>query len=451
MMPHIFRKKLNMTMIIAGLVCSLWGCTRPGEKAGEKTTEAVTYTETTMTEAVVEENVPATTEEQHDIKKLTVTATGDWALGPIQTHGYAGSFHEYYDNYGEGYFIQNFKELFEEDDFTLINLECALTNEPFYPEANPDKEFFIVGKLEYSGIMASSGVEGCSLGNNHSKDVGTTGLADTEAACDSVGVKWAVDDSTAIYETDDGYTIGFVSSLLTGPVERENYIRNGIEEFKEKDVDLIIACCHWGEEKQYYPTDYQQRLAHEFVDMGADLIVGNHPHVVQGIEYYNGKVICYSLGNFCFGASHHPYDMETMVFQQTFTYVDGELKPALEAHIIPARVSSDRGNNDFQPVYLEDEEKSDFIERVNTYSEPYSPVSFDSEGNMRIGYGDEGFYNPVTGDVMSDDGSNVSEDGTVIMEDEETESDESLDEAGGADETDSSDEADETVETESTD
>ena len=404
------KKRIISTFISIEIMCSISGCTIPGkEKKENNVTEKEISTEV-VTEAVTEttEEIPTTTEVQHDIRTLTITATGDCALGPIQTHGYGGSFHEYYDNYGEGYFLQNFKELFEADDFTLVNLECALTDRPFYPESNPDKEFFIVGRPEYAGILSSAGVEGCSLGNNHSKDVGTAGLEDTEAACDSAGIKWAVDDVSAIYETEDGYTIGFASSLLTGPVERENYIRNAIQQFNEQDVDIIVACCHWGEEKEYYPTDYQKRLAHEFVDLGADLIIGNHPHVVQGVEYYNGKVICYSLGNFCFGASHHPYDMEDMVFQQTFTFVDGELRATLDAHIIPVRVSTDASNNDFQPVYLEGEEKSSFIERVNTYSEACGNVEFDENGKLLVDYGD----------VMSDDGSNASEDGTVIYEDD---------------------------------
>ena len=108
----------------------------------------------------------------------------------------------------------------------------------------------------------------------------------------------------------------------------------------------------------------------------------NHPHVVQGVECYNGKIICYSLGNFCFGASHHPYDMETMVYQQTFTFIDGELQPYIDASVIPARVSSTTEFNDFQPVYLEGEEKSAMLERINTYCEPYGYARFDEDGKL---------------------------------------------------------------------
>ncbi|MBQ9608116.1 MAG: CapA family protein [Lachnospiraceae bacterium] len=382
-------------MFFLGILLIATGCSR--RKHEEKNEDNVTVAET-ESEAVIEPDAESgyinetadtaeddsisTTERQPDVRTITITATGDCALGPIQTHGYGGSFHAYYDDYGEDYFLEDFKELFENDDFTLVNLECTLTDRAVYVDEESDKEFYIVGRPEYAGILTSSGVEGCSLGNNHTRDVGVEGLEDTEASCDAVGLLWAFNSVTAIYETEDGYKIGFVSSHVSGSVDRENFIRNGIEELKQADVDIIIACCHWGEEKEYYPTDYQIKLAHEFVDLGADLIIGNHPHVVQGVECYNGKVICYSFGNFCFGASHFPFDFNSMVYQQTFTFVDGELQPYIDASVIPICVSSTTETNDFHPVYLNGERKADMLERINTYCEPYGYVRFDENGEL---------------------------------------------------------------------
>ena len=375
-------------MIFLGMVGIVTGCKLKNEKEKNEdnaanTANTVIETETAIatTDTTEGDNI-TTTERQPDVRTITITATGDCALGPIQTHGYDGSFHAYYDDYGEGYFLEDFKELFENDDFTLVNLECTLTDRSLYVDEESDKEFYIVGRPEYAEILTNSGVEGCSLGNNHTRDVGVEGLEDTEAACDAAGLLWAFNSFTAIYETDDGYKIGFVSSHVSGSVDRENFIRNGIEELKQADVDIIIACCHWGEEKEYYPTDYQIKLAHEFIDLGADLIVGNHPHVVQGVECYKGKVICYSLGNFCFGASHFPYDFNSMVFQQTFTFVDGELQPYIDAKVIPICVSSTTEENDFHPVYLTGERKEAMLEQINTYCEPYGYVRFDEDGEL---------------------------------------------------------------------
>ena len=103
-------------------------------------------------EISTEEEASATTEEPV-IRKLTVTATGDCSLGALQTHEYARSFHSYYDQYGEGYFMENFKDIFEADDFTLVNLECTLTNLSYDPESNPEKEFYIVGRPDYNNFQ----------------------------------------------------------------------------------------------------------------------------------------------------------------------------------------------------------------------------------------------------------------------------------------------------------
>ncbi len=389
----MFRKRICALAFAVSIAGCLFGCIDNKENttqadSADTATEAVVIdeetnnNETDLSESVSEDIVSEAYEEEKDIRYLTITATGDCALGPIQTHGYGGSFHAYYDDYGEGYFLEDFKELFENDDFTLVNLECTLTDRSVYVDEESDKEFYIVGRPEYAGILTNSGVEGCSLGNNHTRDVGLEGLEDTEAACDAAGLLWAYNSVTAIYETEDGFKIGFVSSHVSGSVDRENFIRNGIEELKQADVDIIIACCHWGEEKEYYPTDYQIKLAHEFIDLGADLIIGNHPHVVQGVECYNGKVICYSLGNFCFGASHFPYDFNSMVYQQTFTFVDGELQPYIDASVIPICVSTTTETNDFHPVYLDGERKADMLERINTYCEPYGYVRFDEDGRL---------------------------------------------------------------------
>ncbi len=316
--------------------------------------------------------------------KVKITATGDCALAPTQLSGYEESLHNYYDDYGEEYFMKNFKDLFSSDDFTLANMECALTDLPYYPEEQPDKAFFIVGKPAYARILSTASVEGCSLGNNHSMDVGIDGMHDTQKAIEDAGMLWAVDDTTATYVTDQGIKIGFVSAQLFGAYEDEEYIRNGINKLKEEGVDLIFACCHWGIETEFYPTDYQVNLAHEFVDMGADLIIGNHPHVVQGVEYYRGKVILYSLGNFCFGANKTPFDMKDMIYQQTFTFKDGELTTDLDATIIPVQISTDPNYNDYQPIILEGQEKADMIDRINTYCEPYGSVRLDGNGKISV-------------------------------------------------------------------
>ncbi len=322
----------------------------------------------------VKESIPV-------VEKVTITATGDCTLGATQTHGYAGSFHQYYDDYGETYFFQGVRDVFENDDLTLINLECVLTTS----EARVEKTWNLKGKPEYTGIMTSSSVEACSLGNNHTKDYGEASHTDTENALNEAGIVFGYNDHVGIYTTQEGVTIGIVSaSLLSQNAQNEGYIQKGIEQLKDQKVDLIVACCHWGIEREYFPNDYQQTTAHRIIDWGADLVIGNHPHVLQGIEEYKGKIICYSLGNFCFGGNKNPQDKNTMMFQQTFTLINGELQPELDVTIIPCRLSSKTGSNDFQPTILSGEGKQNIIDKVNSYSAPYSSVSFDTEGKMHL-------------------------------------------------------------------
>ena len=92
---------------------------------------------------------------------------------------------------------------------------------------------------------------------------------------------------------------------------------------------------HWGIERQYLANKNQTDLAHQLVDAGCDLVLGSHPHVLQTMEVYKGKMIAYSQGNFCFGANRNPKDKETMIYQQTFTFVDGVLQSGVNVHVIP--------------------------------------------------------------------------------------------------------------------
>lgn len=312
---------------------------------------------------------------------ITISATGDCTFSPTQTHGYAGSVHQYYDQFGAEYFMKGVKDIFAADDFTLVNLECALSN----ATQRVEKEYVLVGKPEYAEILSAGSIEGVSLANNHSLDAFESGLQDTINAVSAQGVGYAYYDQVGTYETKDGITIGYVSSsLLSQAVERQEYLKSGIEKLRDMQVDIIIACCHWGEERTYYPTEFQKQMAHNCIDWGADLVIGNHPHVVQGIEQYNGKMICYSLGNFCFGGNSNPSDKRTFIYQQRFTFVDDQLQPDISARIIPCRVSSVSGYNDYQPTPVEGEEKSGIIQAMREYSQDMFSGDIGDDGEINI-------------------------------------------------------------------
>ncbi len=317
------------------------------------------------------------------VTTFTVTATGDCALGALQYHEWAASFHQYYDENGESYFFDKFSEVFENDDLTLINLECVFTD----ADVRVDKQFNIKGKESYTGILTSNSVEACSLGNNHTLDYGEESLIDTQNALDKAGVLWAYNDIVSYYTSEDGIKAAMVSvNLFKGDAYEvaEKYLFDGIAKAKEEGANLIIVSPHWGIEGDYYANDTQKSLGRRLIDAGADLVIGNHPHVLQGIEYYNGKLICYSLGNFSFGANRNPGEKNTAVFQQTFTFIDGVLQADFDAGIIPARVSGASGYNNYQPIIAEGEQKADIIQKMNEYSSAYGSVRFDENGKITI-------------------------------------------------------------------
>lgn len=332
-----------------------------------------------MQNTALEETTESTKEPE--IQKVTITAVGDCTLGSTQKQGYAGSFHDYYDRNGEDYFFKGVRDLFENDDFTLVNLECVLSDS----NDRVEKTFNLKGKPEYVGILTGSSVEGVSLGNNHTFDYGQSGLDDTRNVLDQAGIIFGINEQAAVYETDSGIVIGIVSaSQLSADEKHAEYIRDGIKKLRQEGVDLVIASCHWGIERDHYPNDYQKKLAHQIIDWGADVLIGTHPHVLQGVELYKGKIICYSLGNFCFGGNLNPADKDTAVFRQTFTFVDGVLQRDIFADMIPYSISSTTQRNDFQPTPAEGNRKKTIIGTLNDYSKAYSEIEFDDDGRLQI-------------------------------------------------------------------
>lgn len=146
------------------------------------------------------------------IINITISATGDITLGINQKHTYDHSFHEYYDNYGEDYFLKNVKSIFEADDFTIVNHDGTLTTSD---NIRTTKEWNHKGRPEYAGILSHASVEAVTLGNNHIMDYQWEGVNDTIQAVTDYGMEYAISgpwgDHYGLYETEKGIKIGFVS------------------------------------------------------------------------------------------------------------------------------------------------------------------------------------------------------------------------------------------------
>lgn len=312
------------------------------------------------------DSTPMQTMPESNKVSITISAAGDCSLGNHIEQDYNLSFNQVYDTEGGAeYFLRNVKEIFAADDMTIVNLEGVLTTSN---AAASGRAYNIKGDPSYAKILTEGSVEAVSMANNHRLDFGSEGTKDTEAALNAENIVYAYDKNVAIYETQ-GIQVGYVSvNEVAWGQGSEELVEEGINKLKEAGVDLILVACHWGVEKDNYPEAYQQRLGRKCIDMGADLVIGHHPHVLQGIEEYKGKLILHSLGNFCFGANRNPTDKDTMIFQQTFTFVDGELQGDMDALVIPCSISSVSSKNDFQPTPLAGEDATRVINRLNTYS-----------------------------------------------------------------------------------
>ena len=280
---------------------------------------------------------------------------------------------------GTSYFFQNVRQILEADDATFANFEGTLTTET----TRETKEYAFKGDPSYTQILTDGSVDVVTLANNHSSDYGAQSLTDTEEALDEAGVDYCIGDKIVVKEVN-GIPTAFIGIyVLNDGMVREEQVKQTIAAAKQQGAKLVIVAFHWGTEKAEEPDETQKSLAHTAVDCGADLVVGHHPHVLQAIEYYKGKYIAYSLGNFCFGGNSAPSDMDTMIFQQTFTIEKGEVQTGAAATVVPCSISSATGYNDYQPTPAEGDARTSIIDRLNTMSASYG-VTVNADGTVAV-------------------------------------------------------------------
>lgn len=295
---------------------------------------------------------------------ITISSMGDCTLGTDVNFNQSTSLNAYYNMNGPDYFFQNVRSILEKDDLSIVNMEGTLTDST----TREDKTYAFKAPAEYAGILSGSSVEAANLANNHSSDYGSQSNTDTIKALEDAGVATFGFDQTKILDIK-GVKVGLTGIYeLAEHMGKAEQVKENIAALKEAGAQLIIVNFHWGMEKEYYPNDTQKQLAHLAVDSGADLVIGHHPHVLQGVEKYKDKYIAYSLGNFCFGGNSNPSDKDTMIVQQTFTFQKGELKESSDLNLIPCSLSSTSSHNDYCPTPLEGDEKQRVLDKITQYS-----------------------------------------------------------------------------------
>jgi len=300
---------------------------------------------------------------------ITISAAGDVTLGGDASWGsYQNFMNEFIANDRDfGFPFRNVKHIFEEDDLTIVNFEGTLTNS----SQTREKRFNFRAPPEFAASLVLGNINVVSLANNHSGDFLDAGYRDTIEHLDNAGIYSFGYDRNTIIEVK-GINIGLFGFNYvldnTSEQKRKDDIAAAIEDLRNRGAQLIIAYFHWGEENRYKPNSIQRDHGRFTLDSGADLVLGAHPHVIQGIEEYNGRNIVYSLANFSFGGNRWPPDYDTFIFQQTFTFVNGVLQEDNVTNIIPARESSARNHNNYQPTIAEGQEATRILAEIQRLS-----------------------------------------------------------------------------------
>ena len=297
--------------------------------------------------------------------EVKISFAGDCTLGTYKGQGAGNRFDEVLQKEGYDYFFSNVKDVFLNDDLTIVNLEGPLTNET--PTAV--KEFPIKCHPDAVNILKNSGIEVVSLANNHTLDCSKKGLLETKEILKTNNINYSINEDISIIDKNNVRVAFLAYKGFSYDETILKNIKDTILNLKtESSVDIIIIMFHWGEERHNESNSTQENLGHFCIDNGADIVVGAHPHVIQGIEKYKGKIIAYSLSNFCFGANKNPKDKDTFILQQTFLK-DGSY---LKTEIIPCTISSVSNKNDYRPTKTDNH----VLERLKTYSKKYPESIF---------------------------------------------------------------------------
>lgn len=296
--------------------------------------------------------------------EVIITSVGDCTLGSDSKFGYSNTFPYMFEKHGKdySYFFKNTKNIFTEDDFTTANLETTFTDS----KKPVDKQFNFKSPASYANILLKGNIEAVNISNNHIYDYGKEGFDDTKNALTSFGIGFFGEDNIYTKEIK-GVKFGFLG-YRGYSYDNKSLIKlkDDIGMLKKQKCSVIINF-HWGDENSYYPNEVQKYLAHYAIDNGADLIIGHHPHVIEGVEKYKDRFIFYSLGNFCFGGNTNPADKDTFILQSKFIY-ENKILSSIGVRVIPCSISSVDYINDYCPTPLEGDRGTIVINKLNKLS-----------------------------------------------------------------------------------
>lgn len=315
-------------------------------------------------------SIPARVEEGFSI---LLTFTGDCTLGSEEwLKGTEFSFDRYVERFGLGYPFENFRDFFEQDDLTVVNLESVLYD---LKDNKAVKNYNFRGPVSFAGILTEGSVEAVFLANNHILDYGLPGYHSTVSALEKAGVAWfgstSAGERSFIFEKN-GVKIGFLGTFYSYWGRKPLDFNQTMEELWAAGCQVVIGVTHDGIEYASRRNWRQEDMARWYVRRGATLVIGHHPHLPQGMDVMGEASILYSLGNFSFGGNK---DLDisrrpgvradrALVARVELRFDAGKNYLGHQVTLIPVSPSGTAAYNDYRPVFLGGEEARDTMRRV---------------------------------------------------------------------------------------
>ena len=324
---------------------------------------------------------------------ITLSFIGDCSIGEaIQYRGYENSYTAVLDEHGYDWPFSLVYPILSTDDWTFANLEVVFTTRT----KHQDKRYPLSALPEYAQTLLHSGIDVLNTANNHAYDFLMAGYEESMQTLDDLGVPHFGSFNLGTLQAQDLLWTQTVNGIKIGgvgfsyPQETDaNKVANRVQELRDQGCDLVIVSMHWGRENTTTPEAYQVYLAKEAIKAGADVVWGHHPHILQPVQFYNGKPIFYSTGNFTFGTMSS-VDPDTGIFQLTYE-IDGEAGITLQSFsVVPCRT---QGSGDYRPYELTDPaERTAMLKKLIT-SREYTgvvnlPDSFADTGRVEFTNGE---------------------------------------------------------------
>lgn len=261
---------------------------------------------------------------------------------------------------GFGWCFEKIGEVFRQDDMSLVNLECVLQDSA--KGLDRKKQYRFRGCTGYTDILTCAGIEQVNLANNHIVDYGSRGRKSTRTALQNAGIAFSGYGDLYVFEKD-GIKIGFGGCRETAYRQNRSVVAKEIQKLRKLGCDAIVYSMHWGEEYSPKHSRMQEIMAQAAVKAGADLVVGTHPHCVQGMEHRDGAVVLYSLGNLVFGGTHKMTTFDALAVQATLRFGEAGYE-GVQIKLLPVLTSGDIPQNNFQPVWAQGEDKERILKLV---------------------------------------------------------------------------------------